>query len=90
MADSEIFVNEVVLSPLGITIDYKSTDNDYLRNITDKAYVTYNDGTIINLQEVSRGNNGGDFTSSFSYPIVEIEKVHTININGQEFSVNGK
>jgi hypothetical protein len=87
LADEVIEVDTVTLSPLSLIIQYETKILTSSGENTDKAFVTYNDGTIVNFQFVSRGTNDEICTYTFSDPIIEIEKVTSININGKEFSI---
>ncbi len=87
LANEAIKADIITLSPLGLTIQYKTEILNPTGDNTDKAFITYNNSTVVDFQSKSRGVNEKNCTYTFSDPIIEIEKVVSVTINEKEFSV---
>lgn len=87
ISGEEITVDKMTLSPLEVSIYYKSNNTD-TQNNDDVLYVTYKDGSVINLTFLSKGtDNNNNVTYEFSGEVIKIEDVKSININGIELLV---
>jgi len=87
LSGHNVFIDKMNISPLGISIKYNSQGIKTEGNTKDTAFVTYKDGTVINLQFISNNSTGDEQTLGFSYPILEIEQIASVNINGIEISI---
>ena len=81
-----IQIETISLSPLGIILDLPINIASYYKHL-DIAYVTYEDGTIVELNEIVIQGNEDISILKFGGNIVEIEKVKTIVINDEVISV---
>ena len=78
--DEKFRIDLVSLSPLGITIHLPGDMSaDYKHN--DSAYVQYEDGSTVDLNQSSIHTYNGESTLHFGGHIIKIEKVRSIVIN---------
>jgi len=87
ISGENIYIENMTVSPLGISISYEFDNTVFNREMRDGAYVTYKDGTVINMQFVSKGGFDNSQTLEFSNPVLEIEQIATVNINGTEIAL---
>jgi len=88
ISGQETYVEDMTVSPLGISITYKSNNlPPHELEMRDRAFVTYKDGTVTNMQFVSIGAFDDTQTLEFSNPVLQLEQIAAININGSEIAL---
>ena len=79
-------IETVSISPLGVFLDLPENIASYYRH-EDFAYVTYDDGTVIGLNETSIHGDQELSTLRFGGNVIEVERVRSIVINDEVISV---
>ena len=88
LSGENVYIDKMGISPLGISINYRSQGSGADGRMRDTAFVTYKDGTITNMQFISNSAMGNNQILEFSFPILEIEQIASVNINGDEIPIN--
>lgn len=83
---NKLKINMISLSPFGITVHLpQNISSEY--NYSDSVYVKYKNGTDVELNESSIHTYGSESTIIFGGPIIKIENIKSIIINGEKINI---